>query len=198
MSYSTHYNNQQKTFGIFIVCAFHLILIWALANGLRIEINKIPIPFHATKVIEQQVVPIPLPAPAEPSLPTTHSIEQVMLFPKSIEIAVEPSATITYSAPATQPQKPATTRRKLDRASKPDYPAAATRLGEEGATGLNIFIAVDGSVAEVKLVSSSGSTRLDNAAIKHAQRNWHFSPCTEGGKAVACWFETKLIWRIER
>lgn len=197
MSYSAQYNNQQKSLGIFTVCAFHIILIWALASGLSIATPKIPILFHTTKVIEQQVVPTPLPIPAEPSQPTSHSTEQITFPLTPINIIAEPSETIIPPITATQPQV-SIARPKLIRATKPDYPAAATRLGEEGATGLNLFIAADGSVAEVKLVSSSGSTRLDDAAIKHAQRNWRFSPCTEGDKPIACWFQTKLIWRIER
>lgn len=86
---------------------------------------------------------------------------------------------------------------KLLKASKPDYPSAAARLGEEGATGLKLFINVDGRVSDVQLVSSSGSSRLDEAAVKHAKRNWVFSPCTEGGKAIACWHQTKLVWQLK-
>ncbi|HWV16718.1 MAG TPA: energy transducer TonB [Cellvibrio sp.] len=198
MSYSTQYNNQQKSLGIFIVCALHIILIWALANGLTIEIPKIPIPLHPTKVIEQPITPIPLPIPVEPSLRSTvNNIESIASPLTPIDIVVEPAASISSPIIEPQPKTSSITRPKLQKATKPEYPTAATRLGEEGETGLNLLIGADGRVAEVKLVSSSGSARLDEAAIKHAQRNWRFSPCTEGDKPVTCWFQTKLIWRIE-
>ncbi|HEY8942436.1 MAG TPA: energy transducer TonB, partial [Cellvibrio sp.] len=89
------------------------------------------------------------------------------------------------------------TKPKILQASKPAYPTASIRLGEEGATGLRLYINEMGRVIDVQLASSSGSERLDSASIAHAKRNWKFSPCMEGDKAVACWHQTKLVWKLE-
>lgn len=199
MSYNTQYNRQQKSLGIFIVIAFHIILIWALANGLKINFEKPNILFHQTKVIEEKTIPIPLPAPETPNIQSnTHNTIE------NITIPVIPIATESESTPIninstieTNIPHSITTKPKLNKATKPDYPMTSSRLGEEGVTGLNLLINTEGRVEEVKLVSSSGSTRLDEAAIKHAQRNWSFSPCTEEGKPVKCWFQTKLVWKLE-
>jgi TonB family protein len=86
---------------------------------------------------------------------------------------------------------------RLIRATKPDYPLAASRLSEEGVTGLSLYVTSDGHVADAKVFSSSGSTRLDEAAIKHALRNWAFTPCMQDEKAIACWHQTKMVWRLE-
>ena len=198
MSYHVQQNTQQRSIGIFIVIAFHVLLIWALANGLgRALIDFVaPPPPIKLSPVDQKIVPPPLVEIPKPTIetPTKINIIPHEITPFDIESVQPPLVgTSNESILATSgPSKP-----KLLRASKPDYPSASARLGEEGATSLKLLIGIDGRVADAQLVLSSGSSRLDEAAIKHAKRNWAFSPCTEGGKAVACWHQTKLVWRLE-
>jgi len=198
MSYHVQQNTQQRSLGIFIVITFHVLLIWALANGLGKTIITIinPPPIQLAPLEKQITPPLPV-APVEP------------ILDKPTKIVVTPDDLTNLKFDDAQPPVvigngtveavivPGVSKPKLLKASKPDYPSGAARLGEEGATGLKLLINTDGRVADVQLISSSGFTRLDEAAIKHAKRNWAFSPCTEGGKAVACWYQTKLVWRLE-
>ncbi len=198
MSYHVQQNTQQRSIGIFIVIAFHVLLIWALANGLGQGIINVfnPEPIKLT--------------PAEKKITPPQTVDLLEpLIDKPTKIVITPNELTNLKFDDVQPPvvtgggtdesviAPSLSKPKLLKASKPDYPSASARLGEEGATSLKLLIGIDGRVADAQLVLSSGSSRLDEAAIKHAKRNWAFSPCTEGGKAVACWHQTKLVWRLE-
>lgn len=197
MSYHVQHNSQQKSLGIFIVIAFHLLLIWGLASGLGVTlINKIP-PAITINPNQEKITPPEEITLIEPVIKTNVTLtsiptEKVTFEPERVisteTILIGTEETII----ASKVSKP-----KLLKATKPDYPSTAVRLGEEGATGLNLLINTDGRVADAQVYSSSNSTRLDEAAIKHAKRNWTFTPCTENGKTVACWYQTKLVWRLE-
>jgi periplasmic protein TonB len=202
MSYQTQNNSQQHSAGFILVVSFHALLIWALANGL-VGINiKTPTlePLNITSVQEKQnKKPLPEPeeivfnsnspftidpivAPTLPPIPTEAPSESGLTF-KSEPTVIEPQLTAT---------KPI-----LKKISRPDYPIMSKRLNEEGATEMSLLINENGKVTEVNLVTTSGSDRLDEAAIKHAQRHWTFTPCTENGKPIACWFKTRFIWQLE-
>ncbi|RYY76345.1 MAG: energy transducer TonB [Gammaproteobacteria bacterium] len=196
MSYHVIQNPQQRTLGVFIVIAFHVLLIWALASGLG---NAIKTAFTPDPIKVAQIKnPVTPPTPVDP-------IEPVVTTKKFTFDPTTPTFNIpTDTAPVAFTKEPVEvittsglSKPKLIKASKPEYPLSASRLGEEGATGLELYITPEGRVGDVKVYSPSGSTRLDEAAVKHAKRNWSFSACTEGGKAVGCWFKTKLVWRLE-
>jgi protein TonB len=197
MSYHVQQNTQQRSIGIFIVIAFHILLIWALVNGLGKAIVTIisPPPIQLSP-LEKHVVPPPIVEPREPIIETR---TKIIIAPNNpIPIEFESSAPLVVgTSDESVIATPSVSKPTILKASKPDYPSTSARLGEEGATGLKLLINADGRVADVELVTSSGSNRLDEAAIKHAKRNWAFSPCTEGGKAVSCWYQTKLVWRLE-
>ncbi|RYY02418.1 MAG: energy transducer TonB [Gammaproteobacteria bacterium] len=199
MSYHVQQNTQQRSLGIFIVIAFHLLLIWGLANGLGGRIGEILMPKDITITPQQKKV-----TPKEQVTP-----DDVVVKPKDLTttppidtpFTFETDPVIDHTGNGTGDPIIQTTQSiskpRIIKATKPDYPTAASRMGEEGVTGLSLFITVDGRVAEAKVFSSSGSSRLDDAAIKHALRSWAFTPCMEGEKAVACWHQTKLVWRLE-
>jgi periplasmic protein TonB len=199
MSYHVQQNTQQRSIGIFIVIAFHVLLIWALANGLGQGIINIVSPPDPIKLapMEKPITPPQIVDPQKPLLknPTHIVIKPNEFTPIEFESAQPPL--VVGTGDESTITAPSLSKPKLLRASKPDYPSAAARLGEEGATSLKLLINADGRVADAQLVTSSGSSRLDEAAIKHAKRNWAFSPCIEGGKAVACWHQTKLVWQLK-
>ncbi len=58
---------------------------------------------------------------------------------------------------------------------QPVYPATSVRRNEQGITSVRLHITASGRVDEVKVERSSGSKRLDNAAIE-AFRKWRFAP----------------------
>ncbi len=198
MSYYVQHNTQEKSLGVFIVIAFHVLLIWGLINGLADRITVyFPDAIKVTKIQETVVPPTPIDLP-NPTIDKKIPVTTIDVFQQP-EIVIDQSRDNTFPTTDTPtfPTKINLVKPTLKNATKPEYPSAAARLGEQGATGLSLYISAQGLVEDVKLLSSSGSKRLDDAALKHVKRNWSFSPCVEDGRAVACWFNTKLVWRLE-
>jgi protein TonB len=65
----------------------------------------------------------------------------------------------------------------------PVYPTLARRLGEQGRVMLRVLVRADGTPAEVEINRSSGSARLDRAALD-AVRKWRFIPAQQGDTPV--------------
>ncbi|MFP3874672.1 MAG: energy transducer TonB, partial [Thiohalophilus sp.] len=78
----------------------------------------------------------------------------------------------------------------------PDYPRASLRRGEEGNVELRVRVGADGNPQAVELASSSGSTRLDRAALQAVKR-WRFEPARRGGSAVAAWVVVPITFKLE-
>lgn len=66
----------------------------------------------------------------------------------------------------------------------PDYPPISRRLGEQGLVLLQVQVTADGAVGSVELQTSSGSTRLDQAALE-AVKKWRFTPAKRGEQPVS-------------
>lgn len=79
----------------------------------------------------------------------------------------------------------------------PDYPAISRRLGEQGVVVLRVLITPDGRASEVQLVKSSGSGRLDGAAIETVKQ-WRFVPAVRGGRPVPAWYEWRWEFRLNQ
>jgi len=78
----------------------------------------------------------------------------------------------------------------------PRYPVAARRAGEQGTVTLRVLVAQDGLPMRVDIESSSGSQRLDAAALE-AVRNWRFVPARQGEKATESWVLVPIVFRLE-
>ncbi|GAA0524927.1 TonB family protein [Rhizomicrobium palustre] len=73
------------------------------------------------------------------------------------------------------------------------YPAISKRLGEQGTTRLGFTITADGRVENVHVEASSGSERLDNAAVTCATP-WRYKPAVREGQPVAVQWHTEVKW----
>lgn len=201
MSYHAQQNTQEKSVGMFIVFAFHVLLVWAIANGLGVKIPSIHIPDPInTNIIDKPAIPIPIPVPVDPIIkPTTTIFTEPVPIDFGQKDTGTPPTVVDRSGGGDMDkfQQPMITKPTIRKATKPEYPSASSRLGESGTTGLQLYIAADGHVTDAQIFKSSGSLRLDTAAVKHVIRSWVFNPCTEDGKAVACAYKTNLTWKLE-
>ncbi len=77
----------------------------------------------------------------------------------------------------------------------PPYPAAAREQGIEGLVLLEVQVVATGLVGEVRLKSSSGSTILDDAAMK-AVKGWTFVPAKRGPRFVESWVEVPVKFAL--
>lgn len=67
---------------------------------------------------------------------------------------------------------------------QPSYPTASRRLGEEGTVVVRVVVGTDGRVVRASIARSSGSARLDEAALKRALVAWRFVPALRDGVPV--------------
>ncbi|MRD73666.1 TonB family protein [Rhodocyclus tenuis] len=78
----------------------------------------------------------------------------------------------------------------------PVYPPLARRAGEDGKVVLRVWVNAQGGADSVELHVSSGSSRLDEAALK-AVRQWTFVPAKRGDTPVASPVLVPILFRLE-
>ena len=62
----------------------------------------------------------------------------------------------------------------------PDYPEESLEAGEQGVVVVSVSVDANGKAVDVRVVKSSGSSRLDRSARQAVQRH-RFKPATRGG-----------------
>ena len=91
------------------------------------------------------------------------------------------------AAPAAPPAPPAErVAASLRAEATPEYPQELIEDDVEGSVTVKILVAADGSVESVKLISSSGYSAMDRAAIAAGYR-FQFNPGDNGRKGVFPW-----------
>ena len=75
------------------------------------------------------------------------------------------------------------------------YPFDAQRNGEEGTVGIQVLVTSSGDIHSARLVRSSGSDRLDNAALESVL-GWHFKPAQENGSPVQGWATVQVVYKV--
>lgn len=74
-----------------------------------------------------------------------------------------------------------------------EYPKDSLEKGEQGVTQVAFKILTDGTVEAVKVLASSGSEHLDQAAISCVS-NWHYRPAIKDGQLVETNRSAKVQW----
>ena len=187
MDYASQQRNPGKhPIGLIVVAVLHIILGWALVNGLGrkiVEVIKAPI---ETKIIEEVQPPPPpppenLPPPPKMALPPPSFVPppevQVANPPPAPAITVTreapPPAPVTLSpvAPAPAPgptappappaPRPQAVAARIDVSSceKPEYPAAALRADATGTTKIRFTVDAAGAVSKAEVERAAGSSR---------------------------------------
>jgi protein TonB len=125
-------------------------------------------------------VPIPIATPPAPLAPTP--------------VAAAPIAPV--SPPAPLPISPPRFDAAYLNNPPPAYPALSRRAGEQGSVMLRVRVTEDGRAAEINIKTSSGSSRLDEAA-QAAVRHWRFVPARQGDQVVSAWVLVPLVFKLE-
>ncbi len=79
----------------------------------------------------------------------------------------------------------------------PAYPWISRRRGEQGRVVLDVTVTASGQAREVRIKRSSGSERLDQAALAAVQK-WRFSPAKRLGRAVAGRIDVPITFRLTK
>lgn len=149
--------------------------------------------------------PLPLPAFEQP-----RRIEMpVPVVAVAPEIAIapprEPAPSITGAVASTEapvaPPAPASIEPpRFDMAylrnPAPAYPPVSRRLKEQGRVLLHVLVTSSGDAQQVEVRTSSGSERLDQAAME-AVRRWRFVPAKRGAEAVSAWALVPINFQLD-
>lgn len=216
-------NPGKHVVGIGVVLALHLVLGWALVNGLAqrlVEVIKSPL---ETKIIEEVKPPPPPPpenlppppkfAPPPPSFvpppevnvnppPTpAPSITTTQVAPPPAPIHVAPAPVAAPPAPPA-PRAPVRTEPKVDFAGKceqPEYSAAARRAEAQGTVVVVYTMDTNGVINEATVEKSSGPSRehkmLDRLTIE-AVKACRGTPGTLDGKPEKLTSRVAYVWKI--
>lgn len=181
-----------------------------------------PVPVEPVKPVVEptpKVVPKPKAKPTvqpRPKLPpsktaiTEHETEAVAEQAAAAPAASAAPATgasttgATSAAAAARPgppaAAPAVTPPRTDASHLnnpvPRYPPVSRRLGEEGRVLLDVHIQPDGGVGEIRVRTSSGSNRLDQAALDAVKR-WRYVPARRGDVAIAFWYVQPVVFALQ-
>jgi protein TonB len=90
---------------------------------------------------------------------------------------------------------PGSAKPRLLHGEEPPYPASERRLGREGSVQLRVRVNALGRVEIVEVAGSSGSPRLDEAAVRAVQR-WLFTPARSADEPVPGWVNLTVTFRL--
>jgi len=199
----------RRTMVLFAIIALHVFIFWALATGLARKAIEVLAPPIQTEIVQEEVKqnqPPPPPPPQFEKPPVEVPPPDV-----TIDMPVEAPATNAITAVVQKPNQPAPAARPAGPSSPPKpgkgfpdsesyYPDASRRLNEEGMSVVKVCVTAGGKVTEAPtLAKSSGSQRLDGAAVKYAQAgSGHYQPALQEGKPVDACFDLGVRFKLRQ
>lgn len=225
MSYPEARPLGRRLTGLLLVGLLHVVLIYALTQGLArkvIEVVRNPLEVKIVETVKPPVEkppPLPTPKVAPPALPRIAPPEVKVQPPpppalpsvssvKPAEPAPAPAPAASAPAPpqpaagsgqgvAAKPHVPVRTPAVVDARAceKPRYPPASVRANETGTVLLSFLIDVSGKVLESRVDRSSGFHRLDEAA-RSGLSLCKFKPATVDGKPEQSWAKIEYEWKL--
>ena len=194
---------QPRPVALLLVVVLHaLALTVLLTQKMLLPPDKAP----EAMLVVNVPLPLRLAPPPDVDLPDVRlEVPDVVVPPPMIEIAREtvPAITARLAEPAPAPVAPAvvpaamvgqlapagppalqTLPATMLEAVPPRYPLESRQRREQGTVVLDVLLSPGGTVEKIAVHSSSGSPRLDKAALD-AVRRWRWSPSLRNGVAVA-------------
>jgi protein TonB len=210
--YVTPHKSSKKTKAVGAVAAT------AFTVGLGVMFTAININAERIKAMSSELVmiePPPPPVIEEPEPPKVEVVEDIPAPPAppvivAPEIDFVPEELPVITAPVADPvpvpdpvpvapAPPVQQSRsspKLIASDKPDYPSAARRAGEQGTTQIEVCVNSGGRVTSARVAGSSGSKRLDDAAVQWI-RGERFTPAKVNGAAQdMCGHKVFYEWNL--
>lgn len=126
--------------------------------------------------VPQIITPSPAPAVVVAETPAPQHVNAVG---PAVPAPPAPPAKVASGGPA----EGGDLSSKVLSAKPPSYPIDSRRLHEQGTVVLAVLVATNGKVEDISIAHSSGSYRLDRAALS-AVRNWRWMPLMRDGEAV--------------
>lgn len=163
------------------------------------RLSKVELPYVPVPEINIQRPPLPQTAisAVTPVKPETSAAPAVpsRVTPEALTLAPTPPVE-AKAIPRPEPVRVPPVIDAARNCKKPEYPSASKRLGETGSVLLRFLIDTDGRVKSSEVQSSSGHTRLDEAA-REALSLCRFKPGLSDGKPVEAWASLRYTWRLQ-
>jgi TonB family protein len=176
------------------------------SNGKDVKQNLPPRPPESkaapvAPILPQPTIAAATPPPppaitASPPPPLPPTIFASRSAPPSPAIPARPPAVRTEPAPPPPPRPTPPIATTSHAVSAGDYPPLAIRLREEGKVLIKYLVSEDGRVSECTVMTSSGTSTLDDAACSIAKRSWKFKPATRDGKAVSQYLGAEVNFQL--
>nr|WP_315848068.1 TonB family protein [uncultured Rhodoferax sp.] len=159
-------------------------------------------------VTPKPVQPTPAPAVAPQPTPVPLAIAPSAAAPEAsaaapTAVAPAPASTNAGSKANAPPAPPAPPKVELPSSDAaylnnplPAYPSMSKRLGEQGKVVVRVLISPDGQASQASVKTSSGSDRLDQAAVTTVLK-WRYVPGKRGGVPEAMWFDVPVNWTLQ-
>jgi periplasmic protein TonB len=188
-------SKQSKVTGLALVIGIHVVIISALIVGLSNDQLRKEVMDISASVVAKKAAPKDLPPPPPAMVRPPPSVAAP---PPQIVIAAPPPVVAAPVVAAPPPPPPPTELKSIEKThTLPPYPALSQRMGEQGTTLLKVAIDNTGKVTDCTVVTSSGSTRLDAAAVEYVKANWRWQPPTQAGKPVSATTEVSVKWDLK-
>lgn len=153
-------------------------------------VQLLPEPVAPKPATPLRPLPMPEMKPPEIRLPTPPVIENTITVRLEDKPAPQPStpapvAAVAAAAPSPSPnvEPPRGDLAYLNNPA-PSYPTFARRAREQGVVMLRVRVDASGGVEGIEIHKSSGSQRLDDAALAAVKR-WRFAPARMGDHPVS-------------
>ena len=194
--------------GLLVVLALHGAGLYALweyqiqitpQEAVTLFVNFINPPPPAKQPEPPKPKPLPKPVKPEPPPPEPPQIvvEAPVVTPEE-PVAPPPPEPVVEAPP--EPAGPVMLASELavtcPKRSPPEYPPASRKMGEQGRVVLWVELDEQGRMSAARVETSSGSKRLDGAALA-AVKNWRCNPAMRNGMAVRAAALQPFVFKLE-
>ena len=150
-----------------------------------------PLPMVKPQPVKQQKTPAP--QTPTPKIEATQSSLPAPAAPVAAPAEIKPAPPAPPAEPFVQPRFDANYLKN----PAPNYPPLSRRMGEEGKVILRVLVSPQGAADSVEVKTSSGSQRLDDAAV-NTVKLWKFIPAKRGETAVQSAVLVPIIFKLEQ
>jgi len=150
-----------------------------------------PLPMLKPQPVKQQKTPAP--QTPTPQIEATQSSLPAPAAPVAVPAEIKPAPPAPPAEPFVQPRFDANYLKN----PAPNYPPLSRRMGEEGKVILRVLVNPQGAADRVEVKTSSGSQRLDDAAV-NTVKLWKFIPAKRGETAVQSAVLVPIIFKLEQ
>jgi TonB family protein len=191
-----------------LVAAIHVGAGVMITQGLDLDIGQGQAPPVITATVEKLVPPKIDFAPVAPRISGIIIDDWRLPIPEVDEKTADPNSATIEPFPADgggagsaeiapAPQIVAARSDTRYPLTQPPYPPASIRMGEEGVGVIRVWVLPNGRVGDAVVERSTGSQRLDAAALTEARR-WRLRPATRDGVAFADWYSVRVVFRLDQ